>query len=86
MKFSKRSINKTISKIDRYFMWDSRNIGNGMFDAIDYDNHTYVAFSPFGINGWYSFYYKSSNGKVYYKVIKTYRDLNELNKLIKVMF
>lgn len=84
MRFSKKSINKTISKIDRYFTWDNRFMSNGTFEAIDYEAHKYVSFHPFGDFG-YWFYY-NNNGHIYHKTIKTYRDLNELNKLIKVMF
>lgn len=84
MRFSRKSINKTISKIDRYFTWDIRSMGKGYFSANDFENHKYVDFHPF-VNGSYWFYY-DNNGHIYHKVIKTYRDLNELNKLIKVIF
>lgn len=87
MHFSKKSINKTIASIDRYFTWDTRELIPGnMFRAYNYDTECHVSFRPFDFNGNYWFYYKTNTGHKYTKIISNYRDLNELNKLIKVMF
>lgn len=86
MHFSKKSINKTIASIDRYFTWDNRDmkVGNSIW-AANYDKYAFVSFKPFSMDGWYWFYYKNGH-KTYSKIIKTCKDLNEINKLIKVMF
>ena len=89
--FSVSAINKTISLIDKYFTYDEANRTNNSFVAsiFDDDVHKYVSFKPVDYEWrkqrYFSFYY-DNNGKSYHKVIKTYADLNDLNKLIKVMF
>ena len=89
--FSVSAINKTISLIDKYFAYDEANRTNNSFVASIFDDgvHKYVSFKPVDYEWrkqrYFSFYY-DNNGKSYHKVIKTYADLNDLNKLIKVMF
>ena len=89
--FSVSAINKTISSIDKYFTWDRATRTNNSFKASIFDNgvHKFVAFGPVDYEWkkerYFSFYY-DNNGKSYHKVIKTYAELNDLNKLIKVMF
>ena len=89
--FSVSAINKTIALIDKYFTYEKSTRTNNSIVAFDYEegNHKYVSFKPTDYE-WekkrYFFFYYSNNSREYSKVIKTYADLNELNKLIKVMF
>ena len=84
MKISKRSVNKTINLIDRHFTYDRREISDGSFSAMDYEAKKYVSFHPYAMGGYWFFY--SNNTHQIYRVIRTYKDLNELKKLIKVLF
>lgn len=89
--FSVSAINKTISLIDKYFTYDEANRTSNSIVAFTYKDgsHKYVSLRPTDYE-WekkrYFFFYYANNGMEYSKVIKTYADLNELNKLIKVMF
>ena len=89
--FSVSAVNKTIALIDRYFTYDESEKTNNSVVAFNYKDgsYKYVSFKPVDYEWrkqrYFSFYY-DNNGKSYHKVIKTYADLNDLNKLIKVMF
>lgn len=63
MRFDKKTVNKVIGKIDRYFTWDSRYITNGKSARFhDDDRNCYVSVNNTALGLW-CFYRVVNNGK-----------------------
>lgn len=85
MKFNKKSINKVVRTIDRLYEYDGAVIESHRFFGYDLEGRTHVIFEPLGADGYYWFSYWKNN-KNFHKVVRTYQDLNELHRLVKVLF
>ena len=85
MKFNKKSINKVVKTINRLYEYDGAVIEPLRFFGYDLKGRTHVTFEPLGTNGYYWFTYWNGD-KQFHKVIRTYQDLNELHRLVKVLF
>lgn len=80
---SHKMFNKFVAIIDRYYICDyvDDNRVGGEYFAIDHEAHTHVYVSRWS-KGYIYFKY-ANNDSSFTKIVKTYREYNELIKLIK---
>lgn len=80
---SHKAFNKFVAVVDRYYLCDYSydNRVGGTYFAIDREAHTHVYISRLSTG--YIYFVHVKDGRRFAKIVKTYREYNEMTKLIK---
>lgn len=90
MQFSRKTTNKLVSYVDRYFTWDSRKMKReGDFTdfdlvAFNHDNGVTVVFIKHSKHGIWATINKDGN-QITSGYLKTYKEINAFKKMVRCL-